>query len=568
MIGVWRDGGGDTDAGPGARDGGSRAGAGPSELARQHNVPAAPVAAGVGARSDLRAVAGPLLRRRAPRRAHGRRRQGVRRHAAGRHAHRRPSRAEGVPRPRGPPGRPEDLHARPDAGGQGARRGAPRDAPARHGGRPGADVGPRPAACRHRPRGARRRGVERVRRNREAGPRPEGQVTTGRVLSAASAWALAAALLLTGCSDSAAGKPARNAAPPAVPVTAADAVEKTVPIQLSAVGIKSQVNGQIVQVHFKEGQDVRKDDLLFTIDPRPFEAALRQAEAALRQRQAEVQQAIANLERDTAQLANARVQERRYKALVEKELVAREQYDQLQTNLAAMEATVQADRAAVENAKASERAAQANVDNARLLLGYTEIRAPIDGRTGNLLVQNGNVIKANDDSPLVVINQVHPIYVSFSVPEQHLADIRKYRARGPLRVEARLPRQLETIATGELTFVNNAVDQTTATIQLKATFSNTDNALWPGQFLDVVLTFTSRTAIVVPSQAIQPGQQGPFVFVVKPDATVESRPVAPGTRLGAETIIEQGLRAGERVVTDGQLRLVPGAKVEIRPAKA
>src|SRR2546422_37832 len=488
MIGVWRDGGGDTDAGPGARDGGSRAGAGPSELARQHDVPAAPVAAGVGARADLRAVAGALLRRRAPRRAHGRRRQGVRRHAAGRHAHRRPSRAEGVPRPRGPPGRPEDLHARPDAGGQGAGRGAPGDAPARHGGRPGADVGPRPAACRHRSRGARRRGVERVRRDREAGPQPEGQVTTGRVLSVASAWALA-------------------------------------------------------------------------------EAALRQAEAALRQRQAEVQQAIANVERDTAQLANARVQERRYKALVEKELVAREQYDQLQTNLAAMEATVQADRAAVENAKASERAAQANVDNARLQLGYTEIRAPIDGRTGNLLVQNGNVIKANDDSPLVVINQVHPIYVSFSVPEQHLADIKKYRARGPLRVEARLPRQLETIATGELTFVNNAVDQTTATIQLKATFPNTDNALWPGQFLDVVLTFTSRTAIVVPSQAIQPGQQGPFVFVVKPDATVESRPVAPGTRLGAETIIEQGLRAGERVVTDGQLRLVPGAKVEIRPPK-
>src|SRR6266581_4270602 len=454
MIGVWRDGGGDTDAGPGARDGGSRAGAGPSELARQHNVPAAPVAAGVGARSDLRAVAGPLLRRRAPRRAHGRRRQGVRRHAAGRHAHRRPSRAEGVPRPRGPPGRPEDLHARPDG---------------------------------------------------EAGPQPEGQVTTGRVLSAASAWALAAALLLTGCSDSAAGKPARNAAPPAVPVTAADSVEKTVPIQLTAVGnamaystvgIKSQINGQIVEVHFKEGQEVRKGDLLFIIDPRPIEAALRQAEAAVRQRQAEVQQAIANLERDTAQLANARVQERRYKALVEKELVAREQYDQLQTNLAAMEATVQADRAAVENANASERAAQANVDNARLLLGYTEIRAPIDGRTGNLLVQNGNVIKANDDNPLVVINQVQPVYVSFSVPEQYLADIKKYRAQGSLRVEARPPHQAQTLATGELTFINNAVDQTTGTIQLKATFANRDNALWPGQFLDVALTLTSRTAIV------------------------------------------------------------------------
>src|SRR2546427_12952048 len=376
MIGVWRDGGGDTDAGPGARDRGSRAGAGPSELARQHDVPAAPVAAGVGARSDLRAVAGALLRGRAPRRAHGRRRQGVRRHAAGRHAHRRPPRAEGVPRPRGPPGRPEDLHARPDAGGQGAGRRAPGDAPARHGGRPGADVGQRPTARRRRPRSPRRGRAEGVRRDREAGSQSEGQGTRGRSLAAASAWALAAALLLPGCSDDAAGKPARGAAPPAVPVTAADAVEKTVPIQLTAVGnamayttvgIKSQVNGQIVQVHFKEGQDVRQNDLLFTIDPRPFEAALRQAEAALRQRQAEVQQAIANVERDTAQLANARVQERRYKALVEKELVAREQYDQLQTNLAAMEATVQADRAAVENAKASERAAEANVDTARLL---------------------------------------------------------------------------------------------------------------------------------------------------------------------------------------------------------
>src|SRR5438094_376783 len=468
MIGVWRDGGGDTDAGPGACDGGSRAGAGPSELARQHDVPAAPVAAGVGARADLRAVAGALLRRRAPRRAHGRRRQGVRRHAAGRHAHRRPSRAEGVPRPRGPPGRPEDLHARPDAGGQGARRGAPGDAPARHGGRPGADVGPRPAACRHRSRGARRRGVGRVRRDGEAGPQPEGQVTTGRVLSAAFAWALAAALLLTGCSDSAAGKPARNAAPPAVPVTAADSVEKTVPIQLTAVGnamayttvgIKSQVNGQIVQVHFKEGQDVRKDDLLFTIDPRPFEAALRQAEAALVQRQAEGQQAVANLERDTAQLANARVQERRYRELVERELVAREQYDQFQTSLATMEATVQADHAAVANAQASARAAQALVDNAKLQLAYTTIQAPIDGRTGNVMVQVGNVVKGNDDSPIVVINQVHPIYVSFSVPEQHLGDIKKYRAEGSLRVEVRPPHQTQTLATGALTFINNAVDQ-------------------------------------------------------------------------------------------------------------
>src|SRR5207302_3873558 len=227
------------------------------------------------------------------------------------------------------------------------------------------------------------RGVERVRRDREAGPHSEGQVTTGRSLAAASAWALAAALLLAGCSDDAAGKPARGAAPPAVPVTAADAVEKTVPIQLTAVGnamaystvgIKSQINGQIVEVHFKEGQEVRKGDLLFIIDPRPIEAALRQAEAAVRQREAEVQQAIANLERDTAQLANARVQERRYKELVEKELVAREQYEHPPTNPAAPGATVQAAPAPAGNAQASERAAHAHADNATLPLAYTPTR--------------------------------------------------------------------------------------------------------------------------------------------------------------------------------------------------
>ena len=397
-----------------------------------------------------------------------------------------------------------------------------------------------------------------------------------RRLTGVAVWALASALFLAGCSDNAAGK-ARVQVPP-VPVTVTDAVAKTLPVQLTAVGnaqayttvgIKSQVNGQIMEVRFKEGQDVKKDDLLFVLDQRPFEAALRQAEAALGQRQAEVQQAQANLERDQAQLDNAKVQERRYRDLVDRELIAREQYDQLRTNWAALEATVQADRAAVDNAKASTRAAQANVDSARLQLAYTAIRAPIDGRTGNLLVQNGNLVKANDDNPIVVINQIHPIYVSFAVPEQNLTDIKKfYRSTGGLKVIARLPRQQETLATGDLSFVNNTVDMTTATIQLKATFDNGNNALWPGQFLDVSLVLTSRTAVVVPSQAIQPGQKGPYVFVVKPDLTVESRPVVPGTRLGAETVIEQGVRDAERIVTDGQLRLIPGAKIEIRTPKA
>jgi multidrug efflux system membrane fusion protein len=391
----------------------------------------------------------------------------------------------------------------------------------------------------------------------------------------ASAWASAAVLLLAACSDNASGK-ARAQLPP-VPVTVGEVLEKTIPVQLTAVGnaqayttvgVKSQINGQLVEVRFKEGQEVHTGDLLFVIDPRPFEAALRQAEAAFGQRQAEVRQAQAAVERDSAQLENARVQERRYRELVAKELIAREQYDTLNTNMTAMQATVEADRAAVENAKAALQAAQANVDNARLQLAYTRIQAPIDGRTGNLLVQNGNILKANDDNPIVVINQIHPIYVSFAVPEQHLADIKKYRAIGPLRVVARPPRQQETLATGELTFVNNAVDATTGTIQLKATFANENNVLWPGQFVDVAMVITSRTAIVVPSQAIQPGQQGPYVFVVKPDQTVESRLVTPGVRLGAETIVEKGVKPAERVVTDGQLRLVPGARIEARPPKS
>jgi multidrug efflux system membrane fusion protein len=392
----------------------------------------------------------------------------------------------------------------------------------------------------------------------------------------AAAWALAALLACAACSDNAAAGKGRPQLPP-VPVTVGEAVEKSIPVQLTAVGnaqayttvgVKSQINGQLVEVRFKEGQDVEKGDLLFVIDPRPFEAALRQSEAALNQRRAEVKQAEAAVERDTAQLANARVQESRYRELVAKELIAREQYDQLNTNMAAMQATVEADKAAVENARAALQAAQANVDNAKLQLAYTAIRAPITGRTGNQLVQNGNILKANDDNPIVVINQIHPIYVSFAVPEQHLSDIKKYGSAGSLKVVARLPRQQETLATGLLTFVNNTVDQTTGTIQLKATFANQDNVLWPGQYLDVSLLITSRTAIVVPSQAIQPGQQGPYVFVVKPDQTVESRLITPGARLGAETIVEKGLKPAERVVTDGQLRLVPGARIEARPPKA
>ena len=413
---------------------------------------------------------------------------------------------------------------------------------------------------------------------------------------------LVALLAAAGCSDRASGT--QRATAPPVPVLVAEAVRRDVPLDVSVigtvqalttVGVKSQVSGQVVKVNFTEGQDVKADQLLFTIDPRPFAAALaqakanvgrdtaqmRQAEAALAQRQAEVQQAMANLERDQAQLENARVQERRYKTLVEKELVARELYDQFRTNLSALEATLNADRAAVENARAAAQAAAAGVENARAVIqadeamvetanlnvGYTTIRAPMNGRTGNLMLQAGNVVKANDDNPMVVIAQVHPIYVSFAVPQQHLTAIKQYSAAGPVKVRATAPGATKP-AVGRLTFVNNTVDPTTGTIQLKATFDNAENVLWPGQYVDVVLTLTTQPAVVVPSQAVQPGQQGPYVFVVTPDLTVQPRLLELGRRLATETIITKGLAPGERVVTDGQLRLVPGSRVEIKSAKA
>jgi multidrug efflux system membrane fusion protein len=405
------------------------------------------------------------------------------------------------------------------------------------------------------------------------------------------------------CSDRAGSQP-RPAATPAVPVGVAVVEQKTVPVQVTAVGnvqayttvaIKSQVAGQIVKVHFTEGQEVTQGQLLFTIDPRPMEAsvrqweanvakdqaALRSAEAALTQRRAEVNQVLANLDRDLANLEMARVQEERYRNLADKGLIAREQYDQVRTSLVTTQATVQANRAAVENARAAASAAEAMVENARaaikvneamvdtarLQLAYTTIKAPMDGRTGNLLVQGGNVLKGNDDNPLVILAQIRPIYVSFAVPERYVDEIKRYRAQGPLKVEAQLDGGRKTVV-GAVTFMNNTVDPTTGTIQLKATFANTDHALWPGQFVDVALTLTSENAVLIPTQALQNSQAGTFVYVVKPDLTVESRVVKVGRRLARDVTIAQGLKAGERVVTSGQLRLVPGARVDIKPDKS
>jgi membrane fusion protein, multidrug efflux system len=349
-----------------------------------------------------------------------------------------------------------------------------------------------------------------------------------------------AVFMLAGCS----GNAENNHVPQAAPVTVNIALKKDVPVVLKAIGtvephntvsVRARVAGEITRIAFKEGQDVSQGDLLFTIDPRPYQAAL--------------DGALADLDRDKAKLKSATEDVRRYAELVKKDYVTSQAYDQAIANADALKATVAADRAAVQSA--------------RVNLDYCTVRTPITGRTGSLLVKLGNVIKA-EDQPVVTINQIMPINVSFSVPEEYLADIQRYAADGTLDVEAAFPDGKEPNFRGELSFINNTVDGTTGTILLKATFPNPDKALWPGQFVNVILRLVaSRSAVVVPSQAIQRGQQGDYVFVVKPDLSVESRAVELGQRLGEETVIRKGIEAGERVVTDGQLRLFPGAKVAL-----
>jgi multidrug efflux system membrane fusion protein len=333
----------------------------------------------------------------------------------------------------------------------------------------------------------------------------------------------------------------------AVPVTVATVTQKTVPVEVHAIGnaeayssvsVMAQVAGEVEKAYFQEGQDVKAGDLLFTLDRRPFEATLQQLEA--------------NLARDQAQLKNAEAQAERMESLYHDGIVSKEQADTFRTNADALAASVRADEAAVKKA--------------RIDLAYCAILAPLSGRTGDLLVHPGNIVKANE-TILVLINQIHPIYVSFSVPEQNLAKIKKFQARGPLAVEALVPDDELPPSKGALTFINNAVDSTTGTIELKASFQNSDNRLWPGQFVNVVLKLTTQPdAVVVPTQAVQTGQSGFYAYVVKPDLTAELRMITPGSAVGGETVIENGLKPGEQVVTDGQLRLYPGAKMEVKQA--
>ena len=354
-------------------------------------------------------------------------------------------------------------------------------------------------------------------------------------------FAVTALFFFTGCSRK------KSAAPAGPPVLVAKAVETNVPVRIdpppighvmpvSTVTIHSQIGGIISEVHFQEGQEVKKGDLLFTIDPRPSQAALDEARAAL--------------ERDQAQLNYATINFSREQKLFDQKLISQDELDTNRASLDALLGTVSVDKAAITNAL--------------LNLDFCSIRSPVDGKTGGLQAYAGNVVKAPDDV-LLTINQIHPIYVQFAVPEQFLPEIQKQMRERTLKVSVTFENMTVPPPQGELTFVDNSVDQTTGTILLKATFPNQDDALWPGQFVEVELTLSELTnAVVVPSQAMQVGQNGPFVYVVKADQTVENRPVKTGIPFGNEMVVQSGLNAGEKVVTDGQLRLAPKMKVTVK----
>ena len=360
---------------------------------------------------------------------------------------------------------------------------------------------------------------------------------------------LAGFLFVGACSGDPSAEEPQSKDRPAVPVMVASVFTKDVPIQVSSVGnveaystvaVKSRVSGELVAVHFREGQEVKEGDLLFTIDKAPYEVALREAQA--------------RLERDQALARKARDDVRRNMPLAEKDIVSRQALDQVVSTAEAAEALVKAD--------------QATVENLQLQLGYCSIRSPISGRTGSLLIQKGNLVKANDENKsLVTVHQLEPIYVTFAVPEKYLGEINRRTKEGKMEVQVYTvenPGNAEPIP-GVLSFVNNTVEQTTATIRLKATFQNTDRRLWPGQTINAVLTLgVQPKAVVVPSQAIQSGQSGTYAFVIKQDKTAELRLVSVSRSTNGETVIEKGLSPGEIVVMDGQLLLTPGARVSIR----
>lgn len=380
------------------------------------------------------------------------------------------------------------------------------------------------------------------------------RLTTTRIVSASRldilAGAMIAACALAGCSDKNGAQAEAGKAPPAVPVLVAQVIEKRMPLRLHAIGnvetiasvaIKARVDGQIMRVHVRDGQDVSTGDLLFQLDPKPY--------------QSQLEQALANLAHDQAQLEYLRGQEQRYQDLLQQNFVSKEGYAQVAANFRAAEASVKADEAAVRNA--------------RVNLGYATIRAPIQGRVGKVMLSEGNLVKGNDTAQMLVINQLSPIYVSVAVPEKYLNEIRSRQKLAPLGVEVALDGSDQRLA-GKLAFIDNSVDVTTGTIKLRGMFENRDKELWPGQFVDAWVTLRDEgMALVVPTQALQTGPTGQYVFVVKGDSSAEMRRVEVARSEGDESVLAGGLQPGETVVVDGASRLLPGTRVSIKaPEKA
>lgn len=334
-----------------------------------------------------------------------------------------------------------------------------------------------------------------------------------------------------------------------MPVTVTTARQQAVPVEikvigavepLSTVSVRAQITGELTSVNFREGDDVTRGQVLFTLDRRPLESALAQAEA--------------NLARDVAQAANARAQAVRYQDLAQRGIATKEQVDTTRTAATALEAVVDADRAAIENVK--------------IQLQYATVSAQLSGRTGALMVHPGSLVRANDAAPLVVINQVAPISVSFSVPERQFAELKRYMAKGSVKVQAEIPGET-AVETGRVAFVDNLIDRSTGTIRVKGSFDNRGRRLWPGQFVNVTVTLTTvADAITVPATAVQTGPQGQFVYVVTKEQAAEMRPITIERTYGEQTVIASGLVAGETIVTDGQLRLTPGSKVAIKSPDA
>jgi multidrug efflux system membrane fusion protein len=378
----------------------------------------------------------------------------------------------------------------------------------------------------------------------------------------------AGTMFLAGCAQQQAKS---MGGPPVTPVTVAKVTQESVPSELRVVGtveassivqVKSQIAGQLERVGFTEGQNVNKGDLLFVVDRRPYEDALRQAQAAVTRDRAQIAQAEASLARDSAQARFAESDAARYAELSKEGLASKSQYDQSRASFDVSRESARATQASIDSGKAALEADVAAVAASELNLSYCQIVAPISGRTGNLLVHAGNLVKVND-VPLVVIHQVSPIFVNFSVPEQHLAAIRRLSAAHKLTVRVFTQDNPDRFAQGELSVIDNTVDASTGTIHLKAGFANQDRMLWPGQFVTVVFTLdTIQNAVVIPAEAVQPGQQGQFVYVVTPDSKAEMRMVTTGRTFGKKMIIEKGVAPGDTVVTDGQLRLFPGAPVQ------